>query len=396
MALVYDKRDELSGAPGVHALLVGVSAYPHLPGGGGQPAPNSFEMEQLSSPALSAYRLYEWLVERTGNLPVPLATVRLLAASAPEEIAAEPELAGVSETCTLADLRREATAWRQDAIRHRDGMTFFYFGGHGVQRSKGDAVLLLQDFGDGEGGTLEKSVNARNIYYGMAPSPTSEEVARTQVYFVDACRLQPDLFRAYEQMDTSTVWDLPFAGLDDRSAPTFFSAVPGSIANAVRGKPTLFTQALLDCLNGGAAELEEFDGTDRWRVSHLTLAGKLADRLRELASDAGGVQFPRSDGIGADAPLHYLDGPPSVRIDVEVVPPAALDCARISIRDDTGAEVVTLPKPLDPHPFTTELPAGVYTVAATVDPPTPPYRDVLGRARPVLPFRVRRTLDLLA
>jgi hypothetical protein len=78
MTLAFDERDQLGDAAGLHAFVVGVSAYRDLPGGPGPPAPDNFEMAQLTAPARSAFRIYQWLVEREEQLPVPLATVRLL------------------------------------------------------------------------------------------------------------------------------------------------------------------------------------------------------------------------------------------------------------------------------------------------------------------------------
>ena len=393
MALVFDNRASLGGSPGVHAFVAGVSRYPHLEGGDGARAPDTFGMKQLTSAALSAFRVHEWLLARQHNLPAPLATVRLLLAASPEELAAEPALADVDSSCTLDSFRADGSAWRRDAATSREGMTLFYFAGHGVQRSKGDAVLLLEDFGDGQGGTLAKTVNTRNLYYGMAPSRALSEVARTQVYFVDTCRMEPEAFREYEQMETATVWDVAQTGVDDRRAPMYFAAVPGTSARARPAQGTLFCQALIECL-GGAAELAEADGVDRWVVTHLSLASKLADRVRELAEDADAIQWIRSDGFGTDAILHYLDGPPSVRVELEVVPAEALDCARVAILDDAGAEARALPKPLNPNPFAAELSAGVYTINATIDPPTPPFVDFRGRPRPLLPLRVKKKIDV--
>lgn len=44
MTLIFDKRNELQGQPGLHALIAGVSSYPHLLGGTGIPAPESLAL----------------------------------------------------------------------------------------------------------------------------------------------------------------------------------------------------------------------------------------------------------------------------------------------------------------------------------------------------------------
>src|SRR5271166_2447434 len=89
---VVDRRASLAGTAAMHAFIVGVSAYPELPPGGQPQTEHSHGLEQLSSTALAAYRVYEWLVDPGTKLPVPLATVRLLLCPSAEEIAAEPKL----------------------------------------------------------------------------------------------------------------------------------------------------------------------------------------------------------------------------------------------------------------------------------------------------------------
>ena len=115
MRLVFDERARLQGQPGFHALIAGVSAHPHLPGGMGAPAPDSYGMQQLSSTALTAYKMYCWLVERQNKLPVPLATCRLLLSPSSEEVQREPNLHGLADPCTLDQFRAAASEWRTDA-----------------------------------------------------------------------------------------------------------------------------------------------------------------------------------------------------------------------------------------------------------------------------------------
>jgi Caspase domain len=393
MTLAFDARAQLGNEPGLHAFVAGISAYRHLPGGSGEPAPDDFEMGQLSAAARSAFRVYEWLLARQAHLPVPLATIRLLLAPSASELQAEPAM-GASAGATLSELRREAKAWRADASTDPSAVTFFYFAGHGVQRTKGDAVLLLEDFGDGEGGILDKAVNTKNINNGMAPSPNFfPNIARTQLYFVDACRSMHERFQQYEQLATSNVWDVELAGVDNRRAPTYFATIPGAPAYARPGGQTLFSEALLDCLNGAAAEPEDEQGQDRWRVTHHTLAEKLSKQVAELAGNEEAEQWVTSDGLGGDTAIHYLDDPPNVELELELDPPDALAYAQIAILNDTGAPAgQPLPKPLDPHPFSASLPAGIYTIKAAINPPQPSYVNQSGRARAIFPPRCRRVI----
>src|SRR4051812_36490679 len=78
MSLIFDRRVELGDGPGVHALIAGVSRYPHLLGGEGPVARQTFGLHQIQAAAPAATRISSWLVSHSEYLPVPLATVRLL------------------------------------------------------------------------------------------------------------------------------------------------------------------------------------------------------------------------------------------------------------------------------------------------------------------------------
>src|SRR5205823_5326133 len=127
MSLVLDNRAGLAGKPGLHALIVGVSGYPHLPvPGAGAPPAEAFGMYQLSSTSLAAYRVYRWLLDEAQGLPVPLATCRLLLSPSADELAAEGHLAGLGSASTVDNFLVDAAGWRTDASSSDDNMTLFY------------------------------------------------------------------------------------------------------------------------------------------------------------------------------------------------------------------------------------------------------------------------------
>ena len=394
MTLLFDERASLGGAPGVHALLVGVSLYRHLPGGGGVPAHQNFGMGQLKSPALTAYRLYEWLRLRAKNLPVPLSTCRLLVSPSLEEIAVEPALADLGSTCNWENFSTEAKAWRDDAGTSTKNHAFFYFGGHGVQRSRTDPVMLLQDFGDGVGGTLTRGAALNNIFSGMAPSASYPSIARTQFYFVDACRVQPDVFKEKELLSVPDVMDVDIGGVDNRCAPIFYASVAGATAYALDRQPTLFGIALLDALERDAADFR-IDGADeRWVVTSHSLERTLKVRLAELNRLWNADQDSAMGGIAGDTEIHYLDSPPSVDVILEIEPAEALSCTAVRLEDPaTDMPACQMPSPLTPHPFKQRLSAGFYRISVRIDPPTAQYvagKPRIVEARPLgTPWKVR-------
>jgi hypothetical protein len=413
MTLVFDNRQKLQGEKGLHALIVGVSHYPHLPGGGGTPATNNYGMQQLSSTALSAFKMYRWLMDNKDNLSVPLATCRLLLSPSAGESMSEPALVGLADPATRQNFTAEARSWREDARTHEDNVTIFYFAGHGVQRSKTDGVLLLNDFGDPQQGTLTNTADIINIFNGMAPpdnsgQPVELKMARTQFYFVDACRVLPSAFKNFEKMSVPDVFDVELSGRDDRYAPIFYATVPGIKAYARKNKQTLFFEALLQCLEGAAGAPvghdDDSDNTVEWHVTAQSLNKALASYFGELTNLPGTEQEFSLGGIPTGDPtLIRLAKPPLVDVFLEVDPQDALQYTKFKMVDDKGqpvAELVApgggqlqdLPHPLNPHPYQFRVAAGIYKIDALIDPPHPNYSNREGRSRMMLPprFPVKR------
>ena len=373
--LVFDRRKELGASPGMHAFIVGVSAYPNLPKDDEAPTANSYGMRQLSSTALTAYRIFRWLEQRCDRLATPLATVRLLVTPSAEELAVEQDMGGLTSLpATLHHFLKAADGWRTDAARSDDQATLFYFAGHGIQRTRGDAVLLLEGFGNGVGGALHHAVDIHSLYYGMTPSPVRQHIAQTQLYFIDACRILPSEFKKFEQMPTTPVFDVELSGQDNRRAPVYYAAIPGAKAYGIRGEQTIFSKALLDCLEGGAGEAEEDEkGRVRWFVSAASLNRALELRMEELNSQHGAEQ-EFVPGASRDVKINFLNDTPLVDVALEIGPPEAVGLATVVVINDQGTPVAGIPNPLHPpRPYRTKLPAGFYQVGAMMDSAEPKF-----------------------
>ena len=95
MSLVFDRRDQYNYAGGTHALICGISAYPHLVGGSGDLTPHNYDLPQLKSAARTAHAVYSWLLEHADDLVPPLASCRLLIAPTPGELPPDVTCTGV-------------------------------------------------------------------------------------------------------------------------------------------------------------------------------------------------------------------------------------------------------------------------------------------------------------
>ncbi len=356
MSLVFDAREKRRGQGGLHALMVGVSAYRHLPPAGEPPTPQSLGMVQLSNAAISAYKIYEWLVQNRDHLSVPLTTCRLLLAPTPTELEHESSL-HCGSPATLDSFLQAARDWRIDVSTAPENVAFFYFAGHGVIRNRLDQILLLEDFNDGPGGLLRNSFDVNSLYHGMAPSRQYSRIGRTQFYFIDACRNLPQQFRQFESLSPTPAFDVRIAELrDDRIAPKFYAVAVGGVAYAETEGQTIFSRALLRCLQGAAAERDE---QGCWRITISTLTRTLGATVNALLQEHATEQPVVVDGLGRDAVLCYLPKPPQVQLQLFLKPPAAHAHTRVRIRDGEGALLYDLAPPI-PAPFEAVLVPGYY------------------------------------
>lgn len=372
-ALLFDDRPALGNAAGLHALIVGVGSYPYLRDGARAVA-DHWDMTQLSSTASSAYKVYEWLrrAHDEGRLSVPLATCRVLLSPTP----GEGHMAGIGLPATLANLGPTAQAWREDCKTQRDNVAFFYFAGHGVQRTTEDAVLCLEEFRQPGFADLFHAVSLANIRGGMAPAPNFDEIARTQLYFADACRVRPESFSKFEEMNTTDVFKVSLAGRDDRCSPIFYSAISNQAASAVPGRQTLFSRGILECLDGEAGDVvgQTDTGEAQWGVTVGSLNEQLdLVKIDQLNRDFQADQTYAPGGQFRPSTICTLKQPPPVSFRIEVVPPEACQYGRMTFIQPTGAVHEAAP-PIAPNPYEHELPGGIYRLVITFDPPHPPFQ----------------------
>lgn len=376
MSLLHDRRGHHGAVAGVHALIVGVGAYPHLRDGT-SPVGDPWDMGQLTSTASSAYKVYEWLLkaDSEGRLLAPLATCRVLLSPSP----AEARLAGVGSAASVQNLAKEATAWRDDCKTSRDNVAFLYFAGHGVQRTTEDAVLCLEEFREPGFGTLFHSVSLANIVGGMAPAPGFEDIARSQFYFVDACRVRPDKFSEFERMGTTDVFDVALAAKDDRCSPIFYAAISNQPALADASSQTLFSRAILDCLDGEAGDSLGEDsntGLAQWGITVNSLNEQLSSyKIDQLNREFQAQQTYAPGGQFRPGTICRLAAAPTVHFEVEMTPAAASQSCRL-VLSQTNGPVYQVSPPMNPHPHQVDLPAGIYHLEITFDSADPTYRQV--------------------
>ena len=155
------------------------------------------------------------------------------------------------------------------------------------------------DFGEAIGGPLRNAVDGENIYYGMSPSTTRKNIARTQLYFIDACRVRSDAFKSYRLMHTTAVFEIDEREADNRHAPIFHAATSGSIAYGIAGQQTAFSRVLINSLDGAAKKRDET--TDSGLVISVNSLDKaLQEGMESWNSDNKVDQEYDLEGIAKD------------------------------------------------------------------------------------------------
>jgi hypothetical protein len=303
--IVYDSRAE-TAPPSLHALIVGIDDYPYMDGPRAQPDVHRFGFRNLTSSVNSARSVHDWLIANSKLLTAPLGTIRL--------ILTQPNPTFEELSPTSANVLTAIEGWYTDSSSHPDNVALLYWAGHGFQHGPDDDIaLLLEDFGMSRLRPYEHSISFRNLYLGMAPS-RERQTAHFQLYFVDASR----------QVEPSR-WlrgAAPFNAIaprhdivDTRVAPIFYSTFPGGMSYGRVGGATIFSQALLSCLSGSAAEpTEDYDdGIVRWHVTVGSLNRGLRKELARIGETDPHDQVPSLGGQVADQTICKLREPPPSR-----------------------------------------------------------------------------------
>lgn len=379
-ALVRNDSAAVAG-PGVHALIVGVSDYVHLSPIDVPPHADTWFFSKLTSAALSAYKVYQWL---SGNpLRLPLKTVRLLLSPSPREIEVELALAALTvpaagQTTVPRAGRRAfedaAHAWREDAAQDPDDMTLFYFAGHGLQRVVDEGVLLFDDFLEQPHPPLSRCALVGNLRAGLTPSTTSPNVANTQFFFIDACLLQPETLAKFASPQVPEIFGIEATGpVDRRESVVLFSTLNRAMSIGRDGEPSHFAASLLAAFERAAEEPVELDGPGTvWPVTAHTI--KTAVNLYYDRNKLG-TKVKMDNYIGEPI-IRYLGAPPDVDLSV-LIQPGQLNCLSILL-DDNNNNALPGSAPFTTTEFDVPIKAGGYRIEIdSARLKTSPYKSAL-------------------
>jgi hypothetical protein len=368
---LFEDRD-LDGGPGLHALVIGISRYPHLPPQGGPPRGEQFGLCSVDGPALTAWRV----AEKLRTLPAgaawvrPLKSLRLLLLPSNADCAAEPALAQWNgQVPDVITARQVAAAWQADCEASDNEVALFYFAGHGLRLDVD--CLVLAGFGENASAanpSLVGCCSVESLMQGMF-ARRGWEMAREQFWFVDACRTPIDYERIGEVIPPERLLSRRFGdGQNLRQFGLQATAVGGAALTWPGQTGTAFGNSFLNALDGAVdrplATPAGAVATSRpWPVNVLTLQSAIHVQLG--ANPVTASQKTDLLGAGGTGPLLLHSQPPEITVRFAVGPPpyrptmlGKLRLQRLGGPPDCHRSF----SQLVPHPYEDKLPAGNYEV----------------------------------
>ncbi|MEZ2333480.1 caspase family protein [Mesorhizobium sp. RCC_202] len=256
----------LVDGPATHVLIIGVGAYKSP----------QFKIP-LTSTTVSARALADWFVDGAKphfqNKDCPLGSVAVLLS--------EPAVGGGNlasyaggdvPRATLANCACAVKAWVRRINTNKDNLAILYVASHG-ESFLNQTAFLLEDYGLDD---LDKTSGMSKIEQLAGALENAKPVA--QLLLFDCCRVPTDMRLPWNEELGTKLISLTRAD-DDHGEPRkqwmIAATSLGEVATGRSNKTTLFADALINALDGVAADPAE----DGWPVRPGTLVDKIDSLL---------------------------------------------------------------------------------------------------------------------
>ena len=324
-------RAGAENAPGVHALIVGISDYPFLSGGSGPAAaraPDNGGLGQLEVSALSGAMFFDWMVS-TGEVGgAPLASCRLHLAPRPDETGrVDARTHGHYGLADYATLRAALDGWADEmtvagATGTAPNIAVFFYSGHGVEVAASPAVLasdILNQLTAGQGANKAIAVDA------MTTAIKTYNIDRG-LFFVDACRDAPMAAKLIDLVGDQSLKPsrLPLRRPD--ALIRLQSTASGLKSYQVKDETgTLFTQAVLNGLQGPPPQYLPYDTTNLpWALKFAALEGHVKRMVSALLAGHSPLAIqsvePYGNPYNGEMIVALKAGPPPDAGDIRPLP----------------------------------------------------------------------------
>lgn len=354
VSLIFED-DRPAEAPGVHAVVIGVGHYRHLPGGSGVRCPDHENMQQLASPPHSARHVADWLFQTYYDDPVrPLRSLHLLISepAGPADYAYVLCPQVTVQEAALENIRAAVQDWKNRGDASPESLMVLYFCGHGVSSGLQHS-LLCTDYGEDHGNPLRHAIDFTQFHQGMGKCR-----AGSQMFLIDACRiLSQSLLESGSKGDPLIA---SRASVMQRSAPIFRSALPGVAAYGLPGKPSAFAQALPLAFRGGAWREHEGSWVVCSSMLKLALELQITRVMREFRKYSTLIDRDNDVTMTLKEPA----GQPLVPVDLGCRPDLANERAVLSY-GASGANVIRRREVPEKEIWLLDLECGLYDFTAT-------------------------------
>jgi hypothetical protein len=353
MTLLLDRSE---ATPQTHVLAIGVGTYRHLRGGEDPLLADDIDLVgRLESPRPSAIAFTTWVMTKLRNPRAQLGSVELLVS---------PSADGTTipvDRPTIAAIKTAADDWVERCNQHPDNVAMFFFCGHGLGNVV-TTLLLPEDFGASPRRPLERAIDFDLTYEAMGRCCK----ARTQCFFIDACRGRPELLRELQGSNAAPLVEPRVRSRLAVNAPILYSTSEGASAWALRGgQPTRYTRDLIRSLDG----LGSYQLGSRWEVNTEGLRTAMLslgsmppdDGVPAQRVEAGGIcGHPGGSRLRGGATLHVTDSPPLVPLAVTSLPEEALSYAALSLTPFPAGEDPLVVRAPAQGPWRVDVPASHY------------------------------------
>jgi hypothetical protein len=345
-------------AAGAHALVIGVSDYPFLGGGSapdGDRAPDNGGLVQLEVSALSGALFFDWLKAAGEIAGAPLASCRLLLAPRPDERDPVDRLTeGHYSAADYEPMRSALIDWGNDIAAggrtKEPNVAVFFFSGHGVEVAASPAILARDVLNQR---TADRGANKAVAVDSMSTAVKTYDIDRG-LFFVDACRDSPRVARLLNLVGDQPLKPSAFPQRRVDALIRLQSTASGLKSYQAKQDPgTIFTQALLDGLNGPPPSYLPYDTTSiPWQLLFNALEGHVKRKVIDLLADRSPLALQTVEPYGnpynalmlvarKDAPIAPI-APVDVRDAADLVQEAVEDSAARILRTASSLTVAEI------------------------------------------------------
>ncbi|MBY5841305.1 caspase family protein [Rhizobium leguminosarum] len=272
-SLVYERSRH---GPATHVFIVGVGEYEFGRGRGESEVAEN--LDQLTSPPISARAVADWFIEHFDNPDAPLGSVSLLISGDTSLYTRKDGHQIDVERADLRSVKAAIVAWERRISSHPDNIAVFYFCGHGISSGQ-KAALLLSDYGHPDY-AYEPAIDL-DLLKGTLRNSNADR----QLFLFDCCRTNADGIYDIESTIGSRILSVPRRERTGTPAQTvMFATVAGAEAYGIEDGVSIFTSCFLDAVNFAAIN----DDTGPWVATTASIFGaigrlvnfRVSERLR--------------------------------------------------------------------------------------------------------------------